>query len=82
MGQKVFASAVGFLPVTKSDSTLVNCKGIYVGGAGDLYVSASNSATPVAFINIPAGSILPIELKQGRIMSTSTTTTSMVILDW
>ena len=82
MGTKVFASAVNFSEVTKSDSTLVNCKAIYIGTSGDIAIAQSDSGTAVTFSNVGSGTILPISLKNGRIMSTNTTATGIVKLDW
>ena len=82
MGLKTFSSAVNFTAVTKSDSTLVTCDGIYVGGAGNIALSQSDTATAVTFVGVPAGTFLPIRLKNGRIMSTNTTATEIVALTW
>ena len=82
MGSKVFSSAVNFTAVTKSDSTLVTCDGIYVGGTGDVALAQSATGTAVTFVGVPAGSFLPIRLRDGRIMSTNTTATGIVSLNW
>ena len=65
--------------VTKSDATIVNCRGLYVGGAGDVAVlMADDPSTAVTFSSVPAGTLLPIACK--KIMSTNTTATNMVAL--
>lgn len=70
-----------FAAVTKSDTTQVNCKAIYVGGAGDVAVKQGTpGATAVVFTAPPVGSILPISLDQGFIMSTGTSATLLVAL--
>ncbi len=61
--------------VTKSDTTAVNYVGLYVGGTGDVAVQCSEGTT-VVFTAVPAGTILPLRIV--RVMSTSTTATSMV----
>lgn len=67
--------------VTPSDTTSVTCRGIYVGGAGNVTVNPGLSGgTSVTFTAPPVGSILPIELNQGRIMATGTTATLLVAL--
>jgi hypothetical protein len=68
-----------FQPVTPSDSTLINCRAICVGGAGNLTISKDATSTGVLFTVI-AGQTIPIMLEQGRIMATGTTATLMVAL--
>lgn len=69
-----------FAAVTPSDTTLVNCRAIYIGGAGDIALSIDGSTTAVTIKAPPVGTILPIELNGGRIMSTNTTATNIVAL--
>lgn len=70
-----------FAAVTPSDSTLVNCRAIYVGGAGNVAVkSGSAGATAVTFTAPPIGSIIPVALDQGFIMATNTTATLLIAL--
>lgn len=66
--------------VTPSDSTLVTCRAIWVGGAGNLAVSPSASATAVTYQGVAAGDLIPIALDSGRIMSTGTTATLICTL--
>lgn len=67
------------LTVTKSDSTTYDaCRGIWVGGAGDLAVLLRGDTVPVTIVAVPAGSLLPLDAS--KVMSTSTTATSIVIL--
>ena len=82
MGMKVFSSAKNFVAVTPSDSTTLNCKAIWVGGAGNIAIARGSSDTAVTFVGVSAGTFLPIELMGGRIMSTNTTATSIVAVDW
>ncbi len=82
MSQKVFASATNFSAVTKSDTTLVTCKAIFVGTGGDIAIAPSASGSATTFAGVAAGSILPIELREGRIMSTNTTASNIVALGW
>lgn len=82
MGSKVFASAINYSAVTPSDSTSVTCKAIYIGTGGNIAVAPSSSGTAVTFSNVGSGTILPLELKEGRIMSTNTTATNIVALGW
>lgn len=82
MGMKVFASAKNAVAVTKSDTTSVTCKAIYVGGAGNVAIAFGSADTAVTFVGVAAGTFLPIELMNGRIMSTNTTATDMVAVNW
>jgi hypothetical protein len=45
--------------VTKSDSTELNARGLYIGTAGNLVITSLEGAV-VPFKNVPAGTILPI----------------------
>lgn len=69
--------------ITPADTDLANeffTRAIYVGGAGNLAVrmAGDQGDTDVVFTAVPAGSLLPIRVKQIR--STSTTATSIVAL--
>ena len=45
--------------VTKSDSTVVNARSLYVGGTGDVVLTVEAGSTPVTFKNVPAGKFMP-----------------------
>lgn len=65
--------------VTKSDSTELGLvRGIWVGGAGDVAIIASEDSAAVTIVGVPAGTLLPIRAR--RVMSTNTTATSIVAL--
>lgn len=66
--------------VTKSDSTVVNCEGFYVGGAGNVAIIAKDdpTGTAVTLTACIVGQVYPIACK--RIMSTNTTATAIVAL--
>ena len=78
--QSTFANYGHAIAVTPSDTTLISCRAIYVGGAGNVAISSSASATPVTFTAPVLGTILPLALDQGRIMATNTTATLLVAL--
>jgi hypothetical protein len=64
--------------ITPADSDLDDVtRAVYVGGAGDLAVQMLGGEI-VTFVAVPAGSLLPIRVKQIR--STNTTATSIVSL--
>lgn len=71
-------SAQSVAVVTKSDSTLVNCRALYVGGAGDVAILAAGDSVAVTLSSVPAGALLPIAC--AKIMSTNTTATGLVAL--
>lgn len=82
MPQMNFATYGSFAAVTKSDTTLVTCRAIYVGGAGNVAISPTAAGVDaVTITGVPAGAILPFNLEQGRIMSTNTTATAIVALN-
>ena len=69
--------------ITPADTDLTNdqfTRAIYVGGTGNLAVrmAGAEGDTDVVFVAVPAGTLLPIRVKQIR--STSTTATSIVSL--
>ena len=74
-----------WVTVTPSDTTLISCRAIYVGGgAGNLSVNpGATGGTTVVFtapsVAAASGVILPISLDQGRIMA-ATTSTNVVAL--
>tara|TARA_R110000868_G_scaffold317557_1_gene578393 strand:- start:294 stop:536 length:243 start_codon:yes stop_codon:yes gene_type:complete len=80
MGTKVYASGMNYGAVTPSDTTALDFQAVYIGVAGNVAISSSDSATAVTFTGVTAGSILPIKGK--RIMATNTTSTNMVWLSW
>lgn len=76
-----WATYSSFLTAVPSDTVPTTCRAIYIGGAGNVTVSASASGgTTQLFTAPPVGSILPIELNQGRLMATGTTATLMILL--
>jgi hypothetical protein len=53
-------------------------RSVYVGGAGNISVVMASDDTTVAFINVAAGSVLPIRVK--KVLSTDTTANNLVAL--
>lgn len=69
-----------FVAVTPNDSAdLTNgeCRALYIGGAGNIVIR-NKDATSITFTAVTAGSILPC--RTSRVLSTSTTATSIVAL--
>lgn len=65
--------------VTPHDSTELDFRAFFVGGAGDVAVKL-NGGSAVTLTGCLAGVIYPIGGKKSQIMSTNTTATSIVLL--
>lgn len=78
--QSTYATYGSAQYVTTSDTTPVNCRAIYVGGAGNVAVKTTATAAAVTFTAPPVGTILPITIDGGYIMATNTTATLLVAL--
>lgn len=71
------APATRYVPVTPSDTTVVDCRGIYVGTTGDLVLQAYAGGPSVTFASVAAG--IEHALGAYRIMA-ATTATDIVAL--
>ena len=80
MPQAHFQSYTSYRVITPSDATPVTCRAIYVGGAGNLALSPDLATAAVTLTAPPVGTIVPIELDQGRVMA-ATTATLLVALN-
>lgn len=67
--------------LTKSDATVYDppLDALYVGGTGHINIVDASGATTLISA-VPAGALLPIKVKQ--LLSTSTTATLVVGLQW
>ncbi len=65
-----------FAAVTKSDTTIVNAVGLWVGGAGNVAVIGKNDTVAVTFLAVPAGTYLPFQVS--KVMSANTTATNII----
>lgn len=70
----------GMAAVTPSDTVEINCRAVYVGGAGNVALKQKSGGASVVFTAPPVGTIIPVSLDQGQIMSTGTTATLLVAL--
>lgn len=70
--------AVKTAAVTPSDSTVLNCRALYVGSAGDVAIVGFRDSVAVTLSSVPAGTILPIACR--KVMSTNTTASNIVAL--
>lgn len=73
----IYSSAAVVVP---SDTTVINCRAIYVGGAGNVAIKPTGSSAAVTLTAPPVGTILPIQIDGGQIMATGTTATLLVAL--
>ena len=74
------STATRYGAVTKSDSTPMQFKAIYVGGTGNLEIKRNQAdASAVTFSTVPAGTVLYV---QGVRVMAATTCTNMVWMDW
>ena len=65
------ASAAGAAAVTPSDSTVLDFRALWVGGAGNVAVTTRNGEV-VTFSGVGAGTILPIQGTRVRAATTAT----------
>lgn len=57
--------------VTKSDTTTIGgCRALYIGTAGDLTVDTAGQ-TDIAFVGVPAGTILPLAVLRVKAATTA-----------
>lgn len=74
----IIAPAVDGRAVTPSNSTVITLtRGLYIGDGGDVAVTWQNGGSSV-FVDVPTGTILPIQVKQ--VLSTGTNAQSIVAL--
>lgn len=80
LSESLSVPADNLVAITPSDSTDLPqvSRGIYVGGAGNIVVTPAAGGSNVTFSAVPAGTVLPIRVS--RVLSTSTTATSLVNL--
>jgi hypothetical protein len=61
-----------FAAITPSATTPINCRAIFVGGAGNVVLATAVGGTQITFACV-AGQVLPIELNQGIVASATAT---------
>jgi hypothetical protein len=77
----IINSATRHFAVTKSDSTVIKFKRLYVGGTGDVAVRMGDSLdSVVVYKTVPAGFYL--DVTGTGVMSTNTTATNIVGMDF
>ena len=65
--------------VTKSDSTVLNFKRLFVGGAGNVVIQHAGADSVVTFTGVPAGTYL--DVAGVRVMA-ATTATNINWMSW
>lgn len=70
--------ARGYAAVTPSDSTELDCRALYVGGAGNVVLQMPGRSETVTFLSVPAGTFMPVSAR--RVMA-ATTATGIVALN-
>jgi len=70
--------ARGYAAVTPSNTTVLNCRALYIGGTGDVVLQMPDREEVVTFHNVLAGTILPVSAR--RVMG-ATTATNIVALN-
>lgn len=68
-------TALDAVAISKSDSTVVDINGFYVGTAGDVAVVTFRGTT-VTFPNVPAGAVIPIRCV--KVLETGTEASDIV----
>jgi hypothetical protein len=66
------APATKLVLVTPSDSTVLNCRAIWVGGAGNVSIIAKDDTAAVLLSGVAAGTLIPISCS--KIMAATTAT--------
>ncbi len=65
-------AAHGAKTITPSDSTVLEItRGLFIGTTGDLTVTMADGHDAV-FVNLPSGSVLPIQVSKVKTASTAT----------
>jgi hypothetical protein len=74
------APAKSWRVITPSDTVnmAAGCRGIYVGGAGNVTLIGEDNVTPITFTAVPVGTFMPCGAR--RVMATNTTATLLVAL--
>ena len=64
--------ASGAAAVTPSDTTILDCRALYIGGSGNLVLQMPNRDTSVTFFNVLGGTILPVSARRVMLATTAT----------
>ena len=79
-GSTVPGRAAVAVDVSSANQTVVFCRGVYVGGAGDLVVDMAGEGKAVTFAAVPAGSLLPIQVSKIYSAANGTSATNLVVI--
>lgn len=77
MSSSNLAVARGVFAITPNDTALLakSARALYVGVGGDIKVR-SHDASEATFVNVPQGTVLPVECV--RVYATGTTATNLI----
>jgi hypothetical protein len=75
----VFASVTSSGLVTKSDSTVLKFKALWIGTAGDVSVDHTEGGAAAVFFNVPGGAFFEVS---GVRVNAATTADDMRWVDW
>lgn len=64
--------ATNGVAVTPSDTTIVGCRSLWVGGGGNLTVDFQDGGTNVVITAVPAGTLLPLAVNKVKAATTAT----------
>lgn len=78
---EIKASGQYSVAVTPSDATSLSCKALWVGTGGNIAIKHRANDATVTYNSVPGGSILPVELRDGRVMA-ATTASGIVAMQW
>ena len=79
MQRQQLSTAIRAGVVTKSDSTVLAFKRLYIGGTGNVVIQQEGSDTSVTYTAVPAG--LYLNVSGNRVMA-ATSATNIVWEDW
>ena len=81
---EIKASAQYSIAVTPSDTTPISCKALWIGVTVAALAIKHRAGDPtITYKNVPGGSILPLELRDGRIMaSTGGAAGDIIAMEW
>lgn len=72
MDNRTTSPAQNAVAVTPNDTTIIGCRSLWVGGAGNLTVDFKDGNTGVVITGVPAGTLVPISVLRVKAATTAT----------
>lgn len=72
MDKRSVAPGQNAVAVTPSDTTVVGCRALYIGGAGNVVVDFQDGNSNITFSAVPVGTLLPIAALKVKAATTAT----------